>query len=101
LQQQPTEPRFGMDDDTFGPGESVVVPELKTWNDLNWGHMAPNAAALKALSHVPVVKKLGLKPTTTQQGIWGRNGAHMAYITKQLPVRVPIHASEMLPKPTP
>ena len=59
--------------------------------------MAPDAAGLKALSHVPVNKKLGLKPTSTPQGIWGRNSAHMAYITKQLPMRVAIHASEMLP----
>jgi hypothetical protein len=99
LQQQPTEPRFGMDDDPFGPGESGIVPELKTWNDLNWAHMAPNAAALKALSHAPVVKKIGLAPTTKQQGTWGRNSAHMAYITKQLPARVAIHASQLLPAP--
>jgi len=98
LQQQPTEPRFGMDDDPFGPGESGVIPELKTWNDLNWAHVAPNAAALKALSHVPV-NKIMLTPTTPQKGTWRRNSAHMAYITKQLPARVAIHASEMIPSP--
>jgi hypothetical protein len=96
LQQQPTEPRFGLDDDPFGPGESGVVPELKTWNDLNWAHVAPDAAALKALAHVPV-KALSLTPTTPQKAVWGRNAAHMASITKQRPVRVAIHASDMLP----
>src|SRR5215208_1419897 len=95
LQQQPTEPRFGMDDDPFGPGESGVVPELKSWNDLNWAHVAPSAAALKALTHVSVKKVL--TPTTPQKGTWARNSAHMAYITKQLPTRVAIHASEMIP----
>jgi hypothetical protein len=96
LQQQPTEPRFGMDDDPFGQGESGVVPPLTTWNDLNWAHVAPSLAALKALTHVSV-KKITLTPTTQQLGTWGRNSAHMAYITKQLPARVAIHASEMIP----
>src|SRR5262245_13168174 len=100
LQQQPTEPRFGMDDDPFGPGESGVIPELKTWNDLNWAHVAPTPAALKALSHVSI-KKVTLTPTTKQPVTWGRNSAHMALITKQLPARVAIHASEMIPPTKP
>jgi hypothetical protein len=100
LQQQPTEPRFGMDDDPFGPGESGVIPELKTWNDLNWAHVAPTPAALQALSHVSV-KKVTLTPTTKQLATWARNSAHMASITKQLPARVAIHASEMIPPTKP
>jgi hypothetical protein len=39
LQQQPTEPRFGLDDDPFGAGDTGEVPLLKTWNDLNWAHV--------------------------------------------------------------
>jgi hypothetical protein len=100
LQQQPTEPRFGMDDDPFGPGESGVIPELKTWNDLNWAHVAPTPTALQALSHVSV-KKVTLTPTTKQLATWARNSAYMASITKQLPARVAIHASEMIPPTKP
>ena len=96
LQQQPTEPRFGLDDDPFGPGESGTVPPLKTWNDLNWGHIASSADALNRLSHLRVTGT-SLTPTQPVKGIWGRNAAHMALITKQLPVRVAIHASELLP----
>ena len=96
LQQQPTEPRFGLDDDPFGPGESGTVPTLKTWNDLNWGHIASSAEALNRLSHLRVTGT-SLTPTQPVKGIWGRNAAHMAQITKQLPVRVAIHASELLP----
>ena len=95
LQQQPTEPRFGLDDDPFGPGEIGVVPELKTWNDLNWAHIAGAAEALNRLSHLPVTTTQ-LTPTEPVKGTWGRNAAHMAYITKQLPVRVAIHATELL-----
>jgi hypothetical protein len=95
LQQQPTEPRFGLDDDPFGPGESGVIPPLKTWDDLNWAHIAGSADALKRLSHLPVMTT-HLTPTQPVKGTWGRNAAHMAYITKQLPVRVAIHAAELL-----
>ncbi len=87
LQEQPSEPRFGLDDDP-------AVPTLKTWNDLNWGHLAPNDEPYVA------VKKSALVPSDAGQAAkakWGRNSAHMAYITKQLPSRVAIHASELLP----
>jgi hypothetical protein len=96
FQQQPTEPRFGLDADPFGSGESGKVPELTSWNDLNWAHLAPSAEALKALSHVPV-NQSHLVPTQPDKGTWGRNSAHMAYITKQRLVRIAIHATELLP----
>jgi hypothetical protein len=95
LQQQPTEPRFGLDDDPFGPGESGVVPPLTTWDDLNWAHIAGTPEALNRLSHLPVTTT-HLTPKQPVKGTWGRNAAHMAYITKQLPVRVAIHAGELL-----
>jgi len=94
LQQQPTEPRFGLDEAPYLEGKTDV-PELATWNDLNWAHLAPDEAALKELGFVSV-SKLNLVPTTQVKGTWGRNSAHMAYITRQLPVRVAIHATELL-----
>jgi hypothetical protein len=96
LQQQPTEPRFGLDDDPFGAGEPGIVPPLETWNDLNWGHVVGTAAALDRLSHLPVADT-PLAPAQPVKGIWGRNAAHMALITRQPPVRVAIHASRLLP----
>jgi hypothetical protein len=102
LQQQPTEPRFGLDDDPFGAGESGKIPELASWNDLNWAHLGSTPEKLKALSHVPV-RGNRLTPTPPEppapphKGIWGHNSAHMAYITKQRPARVAIHATEFLP----
>ena len=94
LQQQPTEPRFGLDEAPYLEGKTDV-PELATWNDLNWAHLAPDEATLKELGFVSV-SKLNLVPTSQVKGIWGRNSAHMAYITRQLPVRVAIHATELL-----
>jgi len=96
LQQQPTELRFGMDDDPFAEGESGVIPELKTWDDLNWAHLAPSAEELNSLSHVSV-NKVQLTPTQPTKGVWGRNASHMAYITRQRLSRVAIHATELLP----
>jgi hypothetical protein len=96
FQEQPTETRFGLDDDPFGPGESGVIPKLNTWDDLNWAHLAPGAEELKAISHISV-GKLQLVPQQPQKGNWGRNSAHMAYITRQRLVRIAIHATELLP----
>jgi len=97
LQQQPTEPRFGLDEAPFevnGNG-NAAIPPLQTWNDLNWAHLAPNEEKLKAISYVQV-KSVQLTPTQPVKGIWGRNSGHMAYITLHLPVRVAFHASELL-----
>src|SRR5262249_12965964 len=47
IQQQPTEPRFGLDAADF----SKPVPPLTTWNDLSWRHLAQTEEELKALSY--------------------------------------------------
>ena len=91
LQQQPTEPRFGLDEFRL---DNDQAPRLKTWNDLNWAHLAPSLAELEQLSHVKV-GKLELKPES-DRGTWNRNSAHMAYITKQVPARIAIHARELI-----
>lgn len=95
LQQQPTEPRFGLDDDPFGPGDSGVVPPLATWGDLGWGHVG-DAATLEAMAHLVVAGRT-LAPANPGKAAWGRNAAHMAMITRRRPVRVAIHATELLP----
>lgn len=69
IQEQPTEPRFGFDEEvSFGARTHVPV--------------APNP---------PAALKL---PTGA---VWRKNSAHMAYITRQQPVRLAIHASQMIP----
>jgi hypothetical protein len=88
LQEQPTEPRFGMDvAKTFGgtPGH---------WSDLTWGHLAPDEAGLKQIVYVPIDGLL--KNAVVDQIPWGKNSAHMASITRQPPFRVAIHARTWL-----
>ena len=89
IQEQPTEPRFGMDVANF----AKPLPDLATWNDLSWRHLANTEAALKALSHASTKTTL---PDVADKAKWGRNSAHQAYITLQRPVRIAIHAKEMI-----
>lgn len=69
IQEHPTEPRFGLD---------VAV-----------------AATLTNNSHVPI----GTQPPAgmpLKGRSWGKNSAHMAEITRRLPVRITIHASQLV-----
>jgi hypothetical protein len=88
IQQQPTEPCFGMDPADF----SKPAPPLTSWNNLSWQHLAGSAEELGALSHASISRSLSVSGSAT----WGRNSAHQAYITLQRPVRIAIHAKEML-----
>jgi hypothetical protein len=106
LQEQPSECRFGLDNPSFPPAP------LNSWNDLSWSHLAADQAALNAIAHVDLNAAL---PDTTHvipaQGdpivAWhadagtGPSGTHssdLAFITLQRPVRIAVHASDMLPK---
>jgi hypothetical protein len=89
IQEQPTEPRFGMDVANF----AKPLPDLETWNDLSWRHLANTEAELKALSHASTKTAL---PDVVDKAKWGKNSAHQAYITLQRPVRIAIHAKEMI-----
>ena len=89
LQEQPTEPRFGMDvAKTYGG-----TPQH--WSDLTWGHLAPDEAGLKQIVYVPIDGLL--KNVVVDQIPWGKNSAHMASITRQPPFRVAVHARTWLP----
>jgi len=88
LQEQPTEPRFGLDVAmTFGG-----TPDH--WSAISWGHLASSEDTLKQLVYVPIE---GLLKNTVRDNIpWGKNSAHMASITRQPPFRVAIHARTWL-----
>jgi len=91
LQEQPTEPRFGMDvAKTYGG-----TPQH--WSDLTWGHLAPDEAGLTQIVYVPIDGLL--KNAVVDQIPWGKNSAHMASITRQPPFRVAVHARTWLREP--
>ncbi|WP_329254693.1 hypothetical protein [Streptomyces canus] len=106
LQEQPTEPVFGLDADD---GRYAALPT--SWNDLSWAQLATDAAALGGLGYINldadlpdtsvVVHTAGEPPLAwhaeTGRGVAGANGSDLAYITLQRPFRVAIHGSDMLP----
>ena len=101
IQQQPGEPDFGLD---MPKNLNPQPPRVTDWNQLTWRHLVPSAAELRALTHVKVGVKPGSPPpplpdtSANPPGAqWGANGAHMARITLQKPVRIAILARQMLP----
>lgn len=94
-----SEPRFGFDSAPTHRQEIGGAPEA--WRDLSWGHLAANEEDLAALTYVDL--DAGLPDTSRIEGgpdvRWGRTAADMAYITLQRPVRLAVHASDMLPPP--
>lgn len=88
LQEQPTEPRFGLDIATTYGGTPAH------WRDLTWGHLAQDEAALKQIVYVPIDGLL--KDAVVDQIPWGKNSAHMATVTRQPPFRVAVHARTWL-----
>jgi hypothetical protein len=100
IQQQPTEPRFGMDEAKFD--KPKPPPKPATWNDLSWRHLAGTEDELKKLSHASLNSINKLFPDIDKEKIdnafWARNSAHQAYITMQRPVRIAIHARDIIRK---
>jgi hypothetical protein len=99
IQEQPTEPRFGLD----VPNGSSGPP--RQWNDLSWQHLVPPGSEPAAITYVDLTGSL---PDTSQivdpenaGAAWhanrGSRASDLAYITMQRPVRVAIHATDLLP----
>lgn len=87
LQEPPMSIRFGLDSSDEAPAA------LASWDDLTWEHLdlstSPYISTATAPSHVPAAGQ-GV-------AIWGENSAHMADILYQRPLRMAIHADDLLP----
>jgi hypothetical protein len=81
LQEQPTEPRFGFDEDP----EAV----LDEWPKASWIDVDVLSGGYLKIKESPLNEKVlkGVK--------FGKNSAHMAFITLQKPMRVAIHGKHM------
>lgn len=89
------------------------------WAALSWGHLAPgNASEVDQGAYVDIDSRPGQENWRVEANTswvtspdnddyfeaheaaeWGKNSAHMARITFQQPVRVAIHADDLLPDP--
>jgi hypothetical protein len=101
FQEQPAEPRFGLDVATGAGGVALA------WSDLSWGHLAATEEELQAVVYIDLDTEL---PDTRQiaetggaawhasagQGPAGATAAHLAHITIQQPMRVALHGSDMI-----
>jgi len=98
FEEQPGEPRFGLDVSAEGAPAS--------WDQLAWTHLVGSAEELATLGYIDLAATLPNTTTIQQPGGAGwhvdgpgvvARGADHAAITFQRPVRVAVHASEMLP----
>lgn len=85
IQQQPTGPRFGFDLTAAEPGTPA------TWRDATWTDVGVEPGGY--LSSAPAGVTM---PSDPGGATWMTNAAHLAIITMQQPVRVAIHAHELL-----
>jgi hypothetical protein len=102
LQEQPSEPRFGLDVPSGTLGGVAT-----TWSDLSWSHLAATDEELQSLANIDLDANLPDTRQVAQSGgaAWhassglgaaGATAAHLAYITLQQPMRVALHGSDMV-----
>jgi hypothetical protein len=87
IEEQPTEPRFGLD--TIAEGDP---PELESWNELSWGHLDDET---EPGAHLVIAGALP-DGTTIEGATWGRNAAHMAVATFQAPYRLTFDVDDLI-----
>jgi hypothetical protein len=86
LEERVGEVRFGMDE-----SDVKATSKPATYDDLHWGH------ATLTNGHIDVSKSTTLATATGDTLKWGQNSANMAYVLYQDPVRVAVHAADMMP----
>jgi hypothetical protein len=105
LQEQPSEPRFGLD---IAGATLGGAPEA--WADLSWGHLAATEDNLAGITYIDLDAPLPDTRSVVAPGgvVWhadagtgatGSRASDLASITLQQPMRVAIHGSDMI-RPT-
>jgi hypothetical protein len=89
LQEQPSEPRFGIDE---GTGSLPNPGLLMSWDDLSWDYVTLSDSSN---SYVDLAKG-PLKDKVIANVKWGSHAADLAYILLQKRFRIAIHTREML-----
>ena len=84
IQQQPTEPRFGFDEE---PPEFPSVPP--TWSDATWA----DAGVVRG-RHLTIAGN-ALNGVTRSGATFGLDAAHIAAVLLQKPMRVALHGSQL------
>ena len=89
IKERPGDPRFGLDEPK-GPIQAAT-----SWDDLSWGHLTqPGPSFVIDLSRAITI---GAMTSAEDKAVhWNSHSADLAYILLQDPVKVYVHASEML-----
>jgi hypothetical protein len=94
IEEQAGDPRFGLDD--VAPEQFTVdTADLASWDDLGWGHLVADQAALDGLAHVELTGRR-VDGLTLGDDTWGDDAAAMARITLRRPFRLIAHARTLL-----
>ena len=95
FRQQPGEPRFGL--------VEALDPEIggkpQSWQLLSWAHLATTPQQLADMVYAPALAPATATPANATGAAWGTHAADIADIALQDPVRVAVHASDMIPPP--
>ncbi|MEV5081172.1 hypothetical protein AB0K74_20810 [Streptomyces sp. NPDC056159] len=114
IAEQPTEPRFGLDDPSdeilasppppglwgrpyVPPAETEPPTDADDWNNLDWSHLFDSSEQFRAATHAP-----GSRRPNVALGdlVWGDSAAGIARQCFQQPVRVVMPAERLLrPEP--
>jgi hypothetical protein len=94
IEERVSETRFGMD--AYRDGDALPdPPEPAEWDDLSWGNVKA-ADALEDSAYFQVAKAPdALSPENMS---WDSHAAACARITMQKPVRIAVHADDMIPE---
>ena len=104
IQEQPTAPRFGLDEPGAGPPTAPA-----SWAELDWADVVPAGTDPATARYAGIagplatpartLPVLGGRPQPT--ATWAADSSQMAAITWQRPMRVAIHARTALPSEVP
>ena len=93
FRQQPGEPRFGLVEALDGQ----VGGAPASWQLLSWAHLATTPQELHDMVYAPALAPATATPANATGAAWGTHAADIADIALQDPVRVAIHAGDMIP----
>lgn len=116
IEERVSETRFGLDAYLETDG---FITDAESWDNLSWGHLYKKNDSGDLISHLSTagyIKTTGEigtiidpdkaprhdlgDPTDVDSELyWGGQSANLAHITMQKPVRIAIHADDMMPSP--
>ena len=110
IAEQPSEPRFGVDDLGDGgfaepyvpPATDLLGEPADDWNEHRWGNLFDSRADFDAATNAPggILPRVAHPADLALRITWGENAAVAARQTFQQPVRVVIPAKRLLePEP--